>query len=219
MVNRKPPCPGWLMDRQVLNRIAFNIWEGWFWLQDCRCHASMRTSIDRLFYKISRLPRAHLHENRRIYPNRIPNKPPSSVASVKRVGMMYCCKSKSFGNSAGSASSFMVTMYWNPRWSANFAPSCNAFATCRSSTPSKRWLSWKRKHESSPRIAARWDFHWSRGCRHLHRGHWKSPRKGDPWLGTCLSYVIKGLLPMCLTYERVSLCYDLTSSAKLRTYR
>jgi hypothetical protein len=42
-------------------------------------------------------------------PNRIPNKPPSSVASVKRVGMMYCSKSKSFGDSAGSASSsFMV---------------------------------------------------------------------------------------------------------------
>jgi len=45
----------WRVFVQALNRIAFNIWEGWFWLQNCRCHASMRTSIDRLFSKISRL--------------------------------------------------------------------------------------------------------------------------------------------------------------------
>ena len=36
----------------------------------------------------------NLHENRHAYPNRIPNKPPSSMASAKRVGMILLLQIK-----------------------------------------------------------------------------------------------------------------------------
>ena len=80
-----------------------------------------------------------------IYPNLIPNSPPSSVASVSRVGSVCLSKSKPSGMAEGTASSFIVTMYWKPKSLACPAPISRAFATWRSSTPSNRWLSWNRK--------------------------------------------------------------------------